>query len=150
MTTIAYHHGTKKIAVDGRSITRGIISSDNFIKYHTHKNETYFYAGCVSDFPRLLEVKDGTSKDFKDIDITCLRVSDSKVYDCGIDEETGYWEVEVNNNFAIGSGMMFAIAGMDMNLSAEHAVKYTMTRDPNTGGKITLFDVNKMEFIDVD
>lgn len=43
--------------------------------------------------------------------------------------------------FATGSGAEFAIAAMDFGYNAKEAVKYAMTRDTHTGGKINWFRV---------
>ena len=50
-------------------------------------------------------------------------------------------------NFAIGSGANFASAALDFDCDVKSAVEYAAEKDPFTGGKVQVFDVNLMKFI---
>lgn len=56
-------------------------------------------------------------------------------------------ELAVEFDIAWGSGEEFALAAMDFGNSAEEAVKYAMTRDTCTGGKVHVYDIEKCKFI---
>ena len=47
-----------------------------------------------------------------------------------------------------GSGSHLAFGALDMGASAKEAVEMAIKRDSKSGGKVHVFDCEKMEFID--
>ncbi len=146
MTTVAYNYQDKQIAVDSRTTAGGFIYSDKSIKFKTINDATWFIAGkkgemdiFINNFKPLNDAPDN-------LDITALRVEDGNVYLC----TTGggvFRECLLDVNESIGSGCELAIAAMDFGKSAKEAVKYAMTRDVYTGGKVHVYDIEKGKFI---
>lgn len=137
MTTIAYKDGI--IAYDSRSIRNDYIESDHTCKRSEHEGYLFFLAGYVSDFEPFMAA--------------AIEEQSGKSYGCGglmIDPDGVLWTVggedtpwRARHNLdaptAFGSGMPFAVAAMDFGHTAKQAVKYAMTRDPGTGGKVHTF-----------
>jgi len=79
------------------------------------------------------------SKDLE-LDVSGLRITNSVVYFVFI-ADCVFCEQIIKYNKGLGSGRDFAIAAMDHGKSAKEAVKYAMTRDTYTGGRIRVFNV---------
>lgn len=140
MTTIAYKDGI--IAYDSRSIRNDYIDSDKFNKRMVYKDHTFFLSGCVSDMAGFMaETVDGGSDNFE-----CggLMVDpDGELWICGGSDSPWKHLQDLEAPVAFGSGQPFAIAAMDLGHTAKQAVKYAMTRDPGTGGKVRTFKLRK-------
>lgn len=152
MTTIAYNHKAKQIAVDGRSTRNDRIVNDDTEKFIRDEGDIYFFAGSVCDQVRMIElIKTGKTSGSPKICCTAMRVtSDGQVETWGVDDD-GYPFCEVPDcNEAMGSGADFAIAAMDMGKSTADAVRYASTRDIFTGGTVRLFDIEFGVFIDAN
>ncbi len=140
MTSIAYHHGDKEIATDSRITCGGIIQDDKASK--TIKNEygLWFFAGAVSDCIDLSTLKHN-DKVYAISDCTAFLVSPTGVYFVCVNNDMYCQHTLLNYNDAMGSGREFTLAAMDFGKSAKEAVKYAMTRDVYTGGRIRVFKV---------
>lgn len=150
MTTIAYHHKTRTIAVDSRRTGDGFITNDNDIKFQHHTNGTlWFFTGRVSHADLLLSAYDGKLSDgIEQLEANAFYVQNGMVYRCGFDDGE-FWSEYINFDCAIGNGYKFAIAAMDFNVSsAREAVQYAMTRDMYSGGKIHVYDVEQSIFLE--
>ena len=143
MTTIAYDHDKKVIALDSRITRSGVIESDAFNKVAVTEGSIYVFAGTPADMQRFIELAEGAQFANDDLDIDALRVKDGKVFHCSVCKEFGYWELELQFSVALGSGHRFALAAMDMGKSADEAVEYAKTRDLYTGGNVRLLHVNE-------
>lgn len=143
MTTIAYHHESKTIAVDGLILRGGMVMSDSYQKWRTRASSTFFFSGTVADIEPFINAATNNAKYEWDLDLSCLRVKDGKIYECGIDEN-GYWEIEAMYSVAIGSGCDLALAGFDMGLNATQAVELAAKRNAGTGGKIFSFTLDEI------
>ncbi len=138
MTTIAYHHKDKQIAVDSRVSSGTFINTDNHKKVYKVGDCILFLSGGLSDiytfiseFPEIRTA--GSCAGF------CI---DNKlVYNISVDKEGRLHKSLVSYNDAEGSGYAFAIAAMDFGKSAKEAIKYTATRDNGTGGRIRVYNV---------
>ena len=75
-----------------------------------------------------------------DLDASALAIDEGKVYMCSV---TGgkYNITPIDFNMCMGSGGDFALAAMDFGCSARQAVKYAMTRDTCTGGRVKVLKV---------
>lgn len=149
MTTIAYSYKDNKIAIDGRTTTGGVINTDRAIKWIERDGDYWFICGSVCDRDRLVDyfLDPSPQKPAFPIECSAIAVRNSEVWHCVIDEEGAPCASRLDYNDAMGSGSTWAIAAMDHGKSAKQAVKYAATRDSATGGKISVFDVKKMEFI---
>lgn len=138
MTTIAYHHGDREIAVDSRLMIADIIATDNGIKFIKNNVGIWFFSGSMHDSETLSKLKH--KDESKGLDVIAMLISNGKVY--GVSVRDGCCSHTLyDNNFAFGSGCDFALAAMDFGKSAKEAVKYAMTRDIYTGGRVRVFKV---------
>lgn len=141
MTTLAYKDGI--IAYDSRSMRGDYIECDHTHKRHDHEGHIFILSGYVSDFEPFMSA--------------AITEESGKSYGCGgfmIDPEGVLWTVggedtpwrarhDLDAPTAFGSGMPFAVAAMDFGHTAKQAVKYAMTRDPGTGGKVRTLKLRK-------
>lgn len=146
MTTIAYNHEEKKIACDGRLTAAGAICTDECQKYVVADDFTMFFCGSFSDVDRMAAiVKDHTTGDIVDIEsevkVEVFIIRDGRVFNAVVNSDFEYSLDELTYSYAIGSGGCFALSAMDFGRSAKEAVKYAMTRDSFTGGKISVCDI---------
>ena len=140
MTTITYHHKDKQVAVDSRIVSHGLVKSDSYDK--TLKNELGLWIFC------------GTAADTKDLCIlkhndetenvpncSAFLVTDGKCYDVTVNTSgvCEYFQVTITE--AKGSVSELALAAMDHGKGAKDAVKYAMTRDIYSGGRVRVFNV---------
>ena len=141
MTTIAYDHKNKTISCDGRSTNgEGMIISDSEIKYVKQSGWIFFQTGAYCDREILIGhfLNLGESRHSEN---EMIAIKDGNAYICGHCNKDGFWKEYLNSNAAIGSGRVWAIAGMDFGLSSKDAVKYASKRDCYTGGKVRTFKV---------
>ena len=141
MTTIAYHHKDKRIAVDSRSTRGREITTDSSCKTITNELGMWVLCGSPSDYKDFVSLvrNDIFNKDVE-LDVSGLLVRDGCVYSVFMDDGI-FNEEPLSSNYSCGSGRDFSTAAMDFGKSAEDAIKYAMTRDVYTGGKIQVIDV---------
>ena len=145
MTTIVYDHKTKQIAVDSR-VTRGFdISTDSANKWLYNKSDLWFFCGVIAESQRLIDSVDDSS--ITDVECKAIAIINGSVYLVSNEGDKTFVS-PIRWNDAIGSGEDYAKAALDFGKSAKEAVEYAMTRDTGTGGKVHVFDVERMEFID--
>ena len=145
MTTIIYDHKNKQVAIDSRVTGKGLILSDKEIKYKENDKGLWFFSGAVADNSQLMEL---VHNDKPDIEPGCqaFLVKDGA---CHLVLFNGdYCAISKNNyNHSLGSGGDFALAALDFGKNAKEAVKYAMTKDCYSGGKINVYDIKKAKFI---
>ena len=134
MTTIAYHHDDKTISVDSRASTSSRIHTDNSNKIIKNHIGIWFYTGLSGDAPYLTMLHHNDKPDVEP-DGAAYLIKDSKVYLVTMNDGFCIY-CEIDYNHAIGSGDDFALAAMDFGRGSKDAVKYAMTRDFKTGGKV--------------
>jgi ATP-dependent protease HslVU (ClpYQ) peptidase subunit len=140
MTTIAYNDKDKEIAVDSRMTEGSLIITDKDIKFKVVNGVSFISCGGVSDGDTLIDVYLGASTDKCELDANIIIANDCGVFCASyIENYLNVWKL--NHNTAWGSGEKFALAAMDFGCSAKDAVKYAMTRDIYTGGKIRVIKV---------
>ncbi len=149
MTTIAYDHENKQIAVDGRTTTGQIIATDKAIKWIERDGDYWFLCGSVCDREKFVDhfLDESPQKPDQEIECSGIAVRNGEVYYCVIDNDGAPRATKIDYSDAMGSGYAFALAAMDHGKTAREAVKYASTRDSATGGRIRVFDVNKMKFV---
>lgn len=140
MTTIAYHHKDKQIAVDSRITADGAICSDDFSKVIINGLGTWVLCGRNDDYEILPTLKIGDNIG-RELNCTAMLVKNGVVVLALTEEDGRYTESPVTYNDAQGSGYRFALAALDMGKSAKEAIEYAMTRDIYTGGKVQVIDV---------
>ena len=140
MTTIAYHHGDKQIAIDSRITGGNEILTNKANK--TIKNKTGFWilSGSTCDFNDLLVLKHNDK--VKPLpNCSALLIKDGKAWFVHVNDDGYCCYSELTYNYTLGSGEAYAAAAMDHGKSAPEAVKYAMTRDSKTGGRVRTYNV---------
>lgn len=138
MTTIAYNHKDKEIAVDSRMTRGDTIISNDVNKVIRSDDGIFILSGYTADCD--LFVKCFPNDLPRAVECFGFVVSDSKVYSISfIDEKTVLTECKYNE--ACGSGQDHALTAMDLGLPAKDAVKMAIKRDVNTGGKVRVIKV---------
>ena len=146
MTTIVYRDGV--LAGDGRETSHeegesSFIIRDDCIKVYRLPDGRLFGAARTSEdiarlYDALMEACANDSPNrwpcprLEDVNAICVDTDGViRVY------EGARWEVVNMPYYSVGSGARFAFALLDAGHSAEETVKFTMGRDPWSGGKIT-------------
>lgn len=143
MTTIAYDHVNKRIAVDGRAQMADVILTDSAIKWLRQDDELWIFCGLTADFEDLAKLKHNDKPDVLP-DCEALMVKQGKVYLVSFNQ--GYCcYTECQYNIAKGSGWKFALAALQLGKTAVEAVSLASTLCVYTGGVITEFDTTTGE-----
>ncbi len=147
MTTCIYDHKNNIIAIDGRVSAGNRICTDTFDKWRIIDGEVWFFSGDVRDYQPLIDAyKSGKSE--REIEAYAIIVSDGKVKDFAVLENLTVSTSLIEWNDGMGSGLEFALGALEHGTTAKQAVEYAATKDAGTGGKVSVFDVAKMEFIE--
>lgn len=137
MTTIAYNHKDKEIAVDSRMTRDGRIISDVVNKIITTKRGTFVLAGLSADCYRFA---DNYPFFEKQLDCYGFAIIESSVYWVSFSEGE-LCSMPCEYNESAGSGQDHAITALDLGLSAYDAVKLAIKRDCNSGGEIKVLNI---------
>jgi len=140
MTTIAYHHKDKQIAVDSLVTQGGRVTTDKFNKIITNELGVWVICGVTCDYERFVTLKPLDVIDVQ-LEVSAILIRDKKAFSVYQNKDCHYCEDELTYDDTHGSGADFATSAMDFGKSAKEAVEYAMTRDVYTGGKIQVFDV---------
>ena len=140
MTTIAYDHINKTIAVDSLC-TSDTVSCGNVKKWLMLKDGTLVFG--VGALPSVLmffdAIKNGQEADpanYNNADIIIVR--DGKVYECFCPIPQ-----EMKQSWAWGSGREFALGAMYTGCTADVAVKAAIKYDVRSGGKVHVFTTQR-------
>ena len=140
MTTIAYNHKDKEIAVDSRFTRGDVISTDKGVKVLKKGGVIFVCAGLSAQYQNIVDMW-FTCEAVKDLRCSAFVVDNGVVYDYGIDCDGEISKEAIDENLSKGSGEIWALAAMDFGRSAKDAVKYAMTRDIYTGGTVKVIKV---------
>lgn len=140
MTTIAYHHKSKEVAIDSRYTRGDIIDSDKGNKVRKDNRGTWLFAGHQGDFKDLMKLQRNEKVEVRP-DCGAVLISKGVAFTVDTDNDGFCIISEINDNFTMGSGSNFALAAMDHGKSAKEAVDYAKTRDIYTGGRVKVFKV---------
>lgn len=141
MTTIAYHHGDKVIATDGRICCGNEILNDQTVKMIRKGKKRFFLTGSLCDYDKFVNLCVNGAEYHGRLDVSAFMVDENKqVHLCTL-EDRRFMVSKVEHRDAIGSGHQYAIAAMDFGLTASEAVKYATTKDCKTGGKIRRYQL---------
>ena len=146
MTTIVHNQNTKQIAIDSRMTSSRMISTDKAVKWITNDNGIYFITGSVCDHVGITKLSHNEKVDVSPSAEAFLITPEGKVYYIYMADSYCEWE-PITINSCIGSGGDFALAALDFGNTSKEAVKYAMTRDYRTGGKVHVYDIEKGVFI---
>lgn len=137
MTTIVVDYENRQVAVDSRATSGRLIVSDKCNKVDKKDGVTFISCGTVADiniliqsYPEGLDVDVTLQAQSIVIDGTSVGILRMEHGECLVDP--------IDCNSSLGSGGDFALAAMDFGLTAKEAIKYAMTRDCATGGRIKL------------
>lgn len=149
MTTIAYDANAGVIACDGRALSSGDITNESFKKWRQRDGKIWFFSGSVADVERFIDYTEHGDMDPPrwPIELVAILVESGSVYIVGVSSDGEPWREPLEVSRCIGSGYQYATAAIDFGKSAPEAVAYAATRDSGTGGKISVFDIASMEFI---
>lgn len=144
MTTIAYHHESKTVAVDSRKTSLGgVINSDKTIKVFANDLGTWIICGAFSDIESFIVLTKNQVFDKEvHLDVSGLRFNSDGLFYVFMSDGI-FNEEAIDHDFALGSGREFALAALDFGNSAVEAVEYAMTRDIYTGGNINTVNVGE-------
>jgi len=140
MTTIAYKDGI--IAYDSFLTNNHIVIDHEIDKHRVVDDHHFFFSGALADLNSMINACFDKDYNIKDNNINTLVVfPNGNLFECGIDDDSGFWKTPIRKNcaFSIGSGKCFALAAMDMGKSAEEAVGIAAYRDLYTGGTIQTY-----------
>jgi len=140
MTTVVYSHKLKQIAVDGRVSAGSLISCDTYDKTRKRDGLIFICAGMVADIDILVESYPYGYEGMDELEATALVIDEGKLYQC-TQHDKKYYVTPIDFDTAMGSGGDFALAALDFGKTPKEAVKYAMTRDMATGGKIQVIKV---------
>lgn len=152
MTTIAYNHQERIIAADSRESSGSFIYSDNVVKMDVNEDGYWFIAGSEVDIDKIISAvgkpKRGRYPEVENVNsfsgFVCTKIGD--VFE--FQSIKGNLIVsKLDCNSAIGSGFDYATAAMDLGKSCGDAIRYAMTRDSATGGKVLIFDCETKEVL---
>ena len=152
MTTIVYDHKEKLIAIDSRVSQGSMTIDDHYEKFVKTQHGVMFFSGCMCDMERAAEVigevknKRITIGDDFDNFSGVYCDNDGVVYEY-YSRENQIIVHELKHSDTYGSGADFALAALDLGMSADQCIAYSSKRDQGTGGKIYAFHFKKQEFI---
>jgi ATP-dependent protease HslVU (ClpYQ) peptidase subunit len=138
MTTIIYSKKEKLIAFDSRQSAGNLIISDDCNKSLSRSGVTFVISGYPCDFNIIIDSyfsEDNVIDDRINFSALALDHSVKKVY-LLTRSESRLMITPLDTSISVGSGEDFALAALDFGRTAKEAVKYAMTRDSGTGGKI--------------
>ena len=148
MTTIVYDHKNKQIACDGRLAKGGTtIISDDHVKYLRNDIGLWFFTGDVCDQKGFVDCYDKEDQQQQvTYNSSAILVIGKDVYSVYMDD--GYFcKILLDHCDCKGSGELLALSALDHGKTAKESIEYAMTRDMFTGGKISVYDINKGKFI---
>ena len=140
MTTMIYSHEEKVIVVDGRCTKGHDIVSDQYNKVMKRDGLTFICAGKVADLQALVDSYPYGFEGMDELEAIAFVVDDGEVFECTI-SDGDYNVCPITFNSANGSGTPYALAALDFGCTAKQAMKYVMTRDSATGGKVQTIKV---------
>lgn len=141
MTTIAYNHKDKQIAVDSQTSRDNIIVSLSADKVDTVDGVKFIACGATCDIPNLIGAYFGKEYDKSLSCVEAFVIDDSKAYKISICKEDGFWKHELKFNDATGCGEQFALSALLNGASAKEAVEHAIKLDCYTGGEVQVIDI---------
>lgn len=136
MTTIAYKHSERTIAVDSRATGNGVVSTDNKEKIIHRDDLVFVVTGLTCDIELFIQYYQGRHNTDLIPEADGLVIDGGVLYKAHVNSDGVLCKFEVEWDVADGSGGQFALAAMDHGKSARDAVEYAKTRCIYTGGEV--------------
>ena len=151
MTTIIVSTKDNKIYCDARYARDNLIESDTAAKWLNHNELPWFICGTFADAKKLFDhyFLGKEVIDWKNFNATLFGRLDGEIVLISAHDDEVWVQPVCNEPYlCYGSGGDFALSALDHGKSPIDAIQYAMTRDMNTGGKISCFDYteNKWAF----
>ncbi|KFA99436.1 hypothetical protein [Vibrio sp. ER1A] len=138
MTTIAYSHKEKVVAIDSRVTIGDCIINDDENKIYATEHGVFFLAGNTSDCRYVAE--NFSSPPRKNAHVYGIIWRNDKNHWLSLDDGDVIL-TELNCDITAGSGEAYAQAALDFGKTAKEAVEYAMTRDCKTGGEVRVYSI---------
>lgn len=141
MTTVAYNHKDKEIAVDGQCTSGTTIVSDSCVKLYRFDSGWAAFCGSVADIPTYLAILNRVpvEGDLSRLDCDCIVVPDNRnPYSLLFDSLGDRVADDIKGNWALGSGREFALGALHAGASARDAVKAAIKYDIYSGGRVVV------------
>ena len=135
MTTIAYNHKDKEIAVDGQATSGNTVVSTSTKKLHRITHGWAAFAGELG----CVEGHDVVNLDRIQGEIIGLVMYDTgQVFEVHINATGRVHMYKLTTDYAVGSGREYALGALYAGASAKDAVKAAIKYDIYSSGKITV------------
>ncbi|MGO2457046.1 hypothetical protein [Vibrio casei] len=136
MTTIIYNAKENEIGVDSRMTCGDTILDDSYQKSKKVSGVLFFCTGNAGDFD--LAIENYFSEHPTEIipDCTLLVADKGSVKELSFDGSGNRFITDVMTSYGYGSGGLWALAALDHGKSTREAVKYAISRDCFSGGKV--------------
>lgn len=138
MTTIVYSKKHHAIACDSRMCVGSMIGDEKCKKYVEREGVLFFFAGAVADIETLMVMYFNPEGAVDKLDVSAFIVDGGKVYATEFANKK-LSILPLTYDWAIGSGMYWAMAALDFGCDPKEAVKYAKKKDSATGGRIHVF-----------
>lgn len=139
MTTIAYNHKDKELAVDSQATSGDVVISTTIKKLFRIHGGWVAFCGDYSCIEEFLWAVEGEAEDLGRITGEVggiVMYDDGRVYDLYVNPLGRLSKLKINSNFANGTGRSIAIGAMYMGATATQAVKAAIKYDLCSGGRI--------------
>ncbi len=141
MTTIVFNAETQEIACDSRATGgNGLIVTDKANKCWDVNGDLWFLAGTVADMEEFVTAEIGDTLENQLECVAFVIRKDGQFETVYTNEEGRMRVLPLEYTEAIGSGMDWAVAALDLGLDTREAVKYAMTRDCMSGGAVHVYN----------
>lgn len=143
MTTIIYSHNESVIAYDSRTTAGALICTDEAEKSVTKKGVTFIFSGYPADNNKIIDSYFSSDRVIDNrVGPSAFAVDHkSKVVYLLTRVESELIATPVSHSCSVGSGGDFALSALDHGKTARESVKYAMTRDNCTGGRIRIIKI---------
>lgn len=141
MTTIAYDHKNRRIAIDSRITAGGVIQTDSGDKIIRNEKGVWLLCGDCCDQETMAGMSHNDEYKLH-LDCSAFVLKDNFIYKVIQNRDKVCEWNKITHSSTLGSGGKFATAAMDHGKSAKEAIEYAKTRCVYTGGKVHVFDVS--------
>jgi ATP-dependent protease HslVU (ClpYQ) peptidase subunit len=150
MTTLAYDHERKLIAIDSRVSAAGQIMCDKTIKFKVASDKSvWFYSGRPVDMNVAMNIFESYEqkciKAPKDnIEFAAVIAFKGKAYFSYYTSSHDYVMEEAKHNDGFGSGGIYALCALNMGKTILNSIEFAKTMDTCSGGQVHVFDLKTM------
>ncbi|MFT6347082.1 MAG: hypothetical protein ACJAYB_000063 [Psychromonas sp.] len=149
MTTIVYDKEAGQIAFDGQLTNGDVIVRLDSQKMVRAGDDLLFLCGNLDAEQEFIHAFT-TGGLCESTQVGAFFVRNHEAFACGVGEDFKLFTYSLESSWAIGTGQHFALAALDFGQSARDAVQYAVERDIYTGGKVSVYDIEKGELVNDD